>query len=194
MKRIKVKDYRVIALSLFLGLSLVGLSLMLARPPVVRAATLTVTNTNDSGAGSLRQAIIDAASGDTINFSLPASSTITLTSGELLINKNLTISGPGANLLPVQRSTAGGTPDFRIFNIAFGNFNVTISGLTISNGKASGDIGGGILNQSTGTLNVTNSTISNNSATDGSGGGIFNSSSKWHGDYHQQHYQRQFCH
>src|SRR5689334_23983839 len=47
------------------------------------AATITVTTTADSGAGSLRQAILDAASGDTINFSLPANSTITLTSAEL---------------------------------------------------------------------------------------------------------------
>ena len=94
MKRIKVKNYRVISLSLLLGLSLVGLSLMLARPPVSRAATITVTSTADSGPGTLRQAIIDAASGDTINFSLPASSTITLTSAEVLINKSLTISNP----------------------------------------------------------------------------------------------------
>ncbi len=59
-------------------------------------ATLTVTNTNDSDPGSLRQAIADAASGDTIEFDLPASAVIGLTSGELLIDKSLTISGPGA--------------------------------------------------------------------------------------------------
>jgi hypothetical protein len=54
------------------------------------AATLTVINNSDSGAGSLRQAIIDSSSGDIINFA-PAltGQTITLTSGELLINKNL---------------------------------------------------------------------------------------------------------
>jgi hypothetical protein len=38
----------------------------------VRAATITVTNINDSGAGSLRQALADANDGDTINFSVPA--------------------------------------------------------------------------------------------------------------------------
>ena len=73
------------------------------------AATITVTSTADAGGScpgascTLRQAIATAASGDTINFSLPANSAITLTSAELLINKNLTISGPGANLLSVQR-------------------------------------------------------------------------------------------
>jgi hypothetical protein len=55
-------------------------------------ATITVTNTNDSGPGSLRSAIASAAAGDTIQFaSSLASQTITLTSGQLVINKNLTI-------------------------------------------------------------------------------------------------------
>jgi hypothetical protein len=64
MKRIKVKNYRVITLSLLLGLSVVGLSLMLARPPAVKAATLTVTSGADSGGTcpgadcTLRQAIL----------------------------------------------------------------------------------------------------------------------------------------
>ena len=41
--KIKVKTSRLITVSLLLGLSIVGLSLMFARPPVVKAATLTVT-------------------------------------------------------------------------------------------------------------------------------------------------------
>jgi len=81
------------------------------------AATLTVNSTADDGAGTctasrctLRDAIARAAPGDTINFSLPASSAIDLKSGELPINKDLIISGPGANLLTVKRSVATGTP------------------------------------------------------------------------------------
>ena len=62
------------------------------------AATITVTNGNDSGSGSLRHAILDASPGDTINFA-PSVTTVTLTSGELVIDKNLTITGPGANRL-----------------------------------------------------------------------------------------------
>ena len=66
------------------------------------AATVTVTNTNDSGAGSLRQALTIVNDGDTINFAV--SGTITLTSGGLPINKNITISGPGPDQLSVDGS------------------------------------------------------------------------------------------
>src|SRR5436190_2202812 len=104
-------------------------------------ATNTVTTTADNGAGSLRQVIVGAAAGDTIVFSV--SGIITLTNGELLVNKSLTILGPGAAVLSVERSTAAGTPDFRIFNIQSGV--VTVSGLTIRNGRAVD--GGGIHNE-----------------------------------------------
>ena len=60
------------------------------------AATITVTNTNDSGPGSLRQALANANNGDTINFAV--SGTITLTSGGLEVTKSVAISGPGAAL------------------------------------------------------------------------------------------------
>ena len=45
------------------------------------ASTITVTTTNDSGPGSLRQALVDANDGDTITFAVTG--TIGLTSGEL---------------------------------------------------------------------------------------------------------------
>ena len=135
------------------------------------AATITVINTSDSGAGSLRQAISDSSSGDTINFNSSLNGqTITLTSGELLINKNLTITGPGANLLAINGNAAG-----RVFEITSG-IDVTISGLTITNGNSGGDYGGGIYNlgdsSGSATLTITNSTLSGNSAT--YGGGMYN--------------------
>ena len=81
---------------------LVAASAFLLNAAAAQGATITVFNGNDSGAGSLRQAIFDASSGDTINFALPQGVTaIELNSGELLINKNLTIDGPGANKLTV---------------------------------------------------------------------------------------------
>src|SRR5262245_48516275 len=70
------------------------------------AATTAVTSTADGGAGSLRQVIGNSAVGDTIVFSVTGA--ILLTNGELLINKQLTILGPGAGLLSVERSAAGG--------------------------------------------------------------------------------------
>src|SRR5262245_17926595 len=90
----------------------------------------TVTTTADSGPGSLREAISNAAADETIDFAV--SGLITLSSGELAINTNLTIAGPGLTNLTIARSSAAGTPDFRIFNITAGS--VKISGLSISNG------------------------------------------------------------
>ena len=137
------------------------------------AATLVVTSTADDGAGSLRRAIADAYAGggprDVITFALPAHSVITLTSAELLINRNVIIQGPGANMLTIKRSAAAGTPSFRIFAIP-GNFTVDISGLTITNGKA--PLGGGIFNGE-GSVSLADCAISGNSADD-SGGGVYN--------------------
>src|SRR5437773_5095787 len=108
-----------------------------------RASTITVTNTNDSGAGSLRQALADANPGDTIDFAVTTPATITLTSGELLVNKSVTISGPTAGHLSVNGNAAS-----RVFHIE--EVDVTISNLAITNGVA--DRGGGILNYHPNTL------------------------------------------
>ena len=143
---------------------------------VMCTAAGIVTTSADDGPGSLRRAIRDACVGATISFDMTPGhvvSPITLTSAELLISKNLTIQGPGANVLTIMRSAAGGTPDFRIFQIAGGQ-TVNISGLTLSNGKTGSANGGGILNN--GTLTLKNSAVSNNSTTNGNGSGIFNNS------------------
>src|SRR6266478_4901647 len=58
------------------------------------AATNTVTTTGSTGAGSLRQTVANATAGDTIDFSVTG--TITLTNGEIVLDKDLTVSGPGA--------------------------------------------------------------------------------------------------
>ena len=135
----------------------------------VHATTITVNNSNDSGPGSLRQALADATDGDTIDFD-PAlkGRIIALTTAELVINKSITISGPGANLLAVSRAEDA-TP-FRIFNVVAG-LTVVVQGITISNGSAPiFGCGGGILNAGS-TLSVMNCAVSGNS-TDGTGGGI----------------------
>src|SRR2546427_443147 len=85
------------------------------------AATILVTSLSDSGTGSLRQAIADASSGDAVS---STNGTITLTSGELFIDKSLDIIGPGATNLAVS-----GSQTSRVFNIAVGA-TVKISGVT----------------------------------------------------------------
>jgi hypothetical protein len=132
------------------------ISVLLLSATHARAATITVTNGNDSGQGSLRQAILDASSGDTINFA-PSLTVINLTSGALVINKNLTITGPAINHLVAQRSVAA---PFPILDITAGVV-AEISGLTISNGGAGGDNSqGGIYSE--GYVVVTNCVLSNN--------------------------------
>jgi hypothetical protein len=156
--------------------------LLLAASNALVASTVTVTNTNDSGPGSLRQAISDAITGDTIDFNLSGCPcTITLTSAELVINKSVTIQGPGADQLTVSGNNAT-----RVFNIATdrGNYNISVSGVTIANGRetALDAFGGGIFNSNSGTLAILNTVITDNSAVGGfdrltngggNGGGLY---------------------
>jgi hypothetical protein len=93
-----------------------------------------------------------------------------LTSGELIVNKGVMISGPGADRLAVDGNTQS-----RVFHISPAT-TVAISGLTIRNGVTSGEnypdnSGGGIYNDHA-TLTVTDCAISGNSAH--YGGGIYN--------------------
>jgi predicted outer membrane repeat protein len=136
-------------------------------------STLTVTSAADSGTGSLRAEIAAAQPGDTIVFSPSLDDqTIKLTSGELAINKSLTIQGPGAGQLAISGGNA-----MRVFDVSGANTNVTLSGLTITGGNGrwtddSGD-GGGILNTNGSTLTLSGCTVSGNSAS-WQGGGVAN--------------------
>ena len=100
----------------------------------IHAATLAVTNTNDSGSGTLRQAILDAnanAGTDTITFEAGLTGAIQLESALPALADNVTITGPGPNVLTVKRDPAAA--QFRIFIINSG-VTATISGLTMSGG------------------------------------------------------------
>jgi hypothetical protein len=148
-----------------------SITLLCAIAISAHATTITVTSTNDSGPGSLRQALVDSHDGDTIDFD-PAlnGQTILLTTAELAIAKNVTISGPGANLLAVSREQ--NAPGFRIFHVA-PNHTVIIQGITITHGI---DVtGAGIWNDHA-TLTVNSCAVTGNSATDSkyAGGGILN--------------------
>src|SRR5688572_7466563 len=106
---------------------------------------VTVTNNNDSGAGSLRKAIADTEFGGTINFS-PSATFISLAGAELLIDKNLTITGSTTNPVSISANLSS-----RIFLISTG-VTLNLSGLRLFNGRAVGNNGGTILNF--GTLNL----------------------------------------
>ena len=143
------------------------------------AASWTVTSTADGGIGSLRQAVVNAASGDTIQFQFATTpATIFLTSGDLQINQSLTITGLGAAKLIIDGSN--NPAKGRVLTIGSG-VTVSISGLTVQNGRGGGSglgsvdgDGGGIYNS--GNLTLTNVVVSNNHAAnfDVGGGGILN--------------------
>ena len=175
------------------GLPVLTLALVLGTASPARATLRTVTSVADSGAGSLRQAINASIAGDSIDFD-PAlnGQTITLTSGQLGIGRDLTINGPGWDKL-----TISGNDRLRIFQMASGH-TVSISGLTLSHGKAQGgdgankdyvcrydspihqypasidptpgEIGAGGAIDNAGTLNLSNCRIENCSAIGGKGG------------------------
>ena len=113
--------------------------------------TRTVTNANDTGAGSLRQAVLDAMAGDTIQFASSLNGqTITLTSGELDITKSsLYIVGPGASQLTIKASNSYSGPALNVASTA----TVSISGLTITKGYNEAIY-------SAGNLSLTNCTVS----------------------------------
>jgi hypothetical protein len=137
-------------------------------------STLTVSNTSDSGAGSLRAAIVQAnadAGGDTIVFSslFNTPRTIRLTGGPLILSNpaGTTITGPGENLLSISGNNAT-----RVFRVTPGA-EVSLSGLTITKGSSHGN-GGGIQNNG-GTLALDDIVLRGNSAR--KGGGLYNNGS-----------------
>jgi hypothetical protein len=118
--------------------------LVAVAPGTAFGATFTVTNTDDTGAGSLRQAITDANANDDVDdivFESGVTGTITLTSGNLAINESVNIVGPGATTLAVSGDNEG---VFYIYN-GTALIDVTISGLTIQDGTA--PLGGCILDR-----------------------------------------------
>lgn len=170
-----------------------------------------VTTTADSGTGSLRQAVLNANSlagidtitfsdgtGGTVNFTDATADTITLSSGQIVLDSNLSITGPGADLV-VVRNTQALSATSRVFSLTSATARtVRISGLTITGGHLSSgsgggiymaggtstltlvrcavrgntsfSYGGGIAAEGSTSLNVVSSTISGNTFT-GSGGG-----------------------
>ena len=129
-----------------------------------------VTNTNDEGAGSLRQAILNAnlfEGTDTITFDASVGGeTITLTSGELVITDAVNIEGIENRSIAIS-----GNNNSRVFNIDDGNdenqIDVNISDVVITEGKTDLEygsfpepVGSGVFSREN--LTITNSTITGN--------------------------------
>ena len=164
----RVASTRRISVSAFFNLfPRICLVVVCAGAISAHANIITVTNPNDSGPGSLRQALADANDGDTIEFAVTG--TIGLTSGELLVDKNVTISGPGSENLALDANAT-----YRVIHVAFGKV-VTISDLTITNGYAGSqpDLDGAGIYNDHATLSIGNCTINNNFAAR-NGGGVHN--------------------
>lgn len=107
------------------------------------AASFEVTNLDDAGAGSLRQAILDAnalAGADVITFQSGLTGTITLSTGQMDITDSVSIVGPGAANLTIDADRTSRI--FYLYNGA-GVIDVTISGLTLTGGQET--IGGAIV-------------------------------------------------
>src|SRR5262245_32044957 len=140
----------------------------LALSTAARATTVTVMNTNDTGANSLRDAVVNANAGDVIVFDASLTgSTITLTSGELAPKPNTTMTIDGED----KRITISGNKAYRVFHVVTtGAQSVTINSLTIRDGYHA-TLGGGILVD--GVLILNDVTITE-CATGGNGGGIAN--------------------
>ncbi|WFB37436.1 choice-of-anchor Q domain-containing protein [Kiritimatiellota bacterium B12222] len=154
-----------------LGMTRALMVLLLSMISLVTQA-IEVTTTSNSGAGSLRQAIANAAATDTITFHASLSGqTISLTSGELLITKNLSID---ASALPEGIVIDGNNND-RILNYATGTTN-SVDSVTFVNGSwaalGSSNVGGAILVNPNAVVTVNRSTFTDNRAW--WGGAIYN--------------------
>src|SRR4051812_33609057 len=130
----------------------VAVGVALAAPAVGQAAPPSpVTSTDDSGANTLRQAIIDAngnAGADTITFSGAAATlgaTIPLNTALPAITEDLTITGPASDILTIDGSGVGDDAMLSASaDPADPAIPLAISGLTFANGSHPGSEGGAI--------------------------------------------------
>ncbi len=136
--------------------------------PILGGSTVVV-NTNDSGAGSLRQAVQIANLSSTaslITFTNTLSGqTILLTSGQIGLSNNLAIDASAL----ASRILLNGNGSNRIFFVNTG-VTATLNSLIVTNGLANASLGGGIQNR--GSLTLNDCILANNKA--GNGGGLVN--------------------
>ena len=144
-------------------------------------ATYTVSNTNDTGAGSLRQAILDAnntpQAADTIVFDAsfygaPRVIDVLNPLPQFSSAAGLTIVGPGSSLLTVRKTAVGAGVYRRVFD-AFSP-TLVLSGMTLTGGNLSGANGAGLSCAGVAPhVTLDDMVITGNSTSDNNGGGIF---------------------
>ena len=128
------------------------------RPPPNRpAGTTAVTSCDDSGPGTLRDAVTNAVTGDVIDLTGLSCSTISLTTGAMSTTADdLTIQGPGAAALAVDAGRLSGVINH------YGVGTLTIDGLTLTNGYIVGEeFHGGACVLSAANVAISHSTLSN---------------------------------
>jgi hypothetical protein len=133
------------------------------------ANTYTVTNCLDAGAGSFRQAVLDANANpgdDTIDFALSCS-TITLTSGTVVIDGSLIVNAPGASSLTLSNPT-GTALRLEPASAAPTLQQVRINGLRIANSGTTDTLSGGAIDAVRTNLSISNSVFASNFAGTGS--------------------------
>ena len=168
------------------------------KPSLDVVGTCVVTSREDvGGGGSLREALANPTC-STITFNLVLPATIELRSGELTIDRAVSIEGPGADKLTVAPSPLIENPRFRIFAVQAGVTSSAISKMTISGGNTAegagifnagtltlshvaitgnrAAFGGGVTNSPSGRLKISHSLVANNTAI-ANGGGVSNNGS-----------------
>lgn len=166
--------------------------------PTRPASNIVVANCDDSGAGSLRWALGLATDGDTIDLTQLTCGTITLTSGQLLNDRAISLVGPGADQLTIDGNASSRVlasyAKLAISDLTIANGSdlyaggclyavadttltrVTVSGCVAGDGGNPNAVGGGIYFLGDGTLTLVSSRVTGNTAQSASkayGGGIF---------------------
>jgi len=134
------------------------------------ASVVIVANSADNGIGSLRDAVVNSADGDTITFD-ESMENIVLVS-EILIDKSITIDGSGVTIISGDAQTR----IFRVYN-EDEDIYVTLTGIGIVDGKnASDEFGGAIYNNGE-NLTIENCLLNSNANTteNGQGGAVYTS-------------------
>jgi hypothetical protein len=145
--------------------TIVAVAVVTATIAAPAVAAPPVTNTDDSGPGSLRNALTSASNGDTV--SIPAG-TYVLTSGPIQLSTNLKLVGEGEG-----QTTISGSGAHQIFTTAAGGPTETLRAMTLTGGNAA-TLGGAV--RATGRLTLDHVEIANSHA--GQAGGAVHASGR----------------